>query len=45
MLLALLFYPTRPLLLLSRCGFDLELQLAWKAVPQPGATEVRGHCK
>ncbi|KXZ56283.1 hypothetical protein GPECTOR_1g248 [Gonium pectorale] len=29
----------------KRCGFDFELQLAWKAVPRPGAIEVRGVCK
>ncbi|GFR47177.1 hypothetical protein Agub_g8870, partial [Astrephomene gubernaculifera] len=29
----------------KRCGFDFELQLAWKAVPRPGAVEIRGHCK
>ncbi|EFJ43846.1 hypothetical protein VOLCADRAFT_95921 [Volvox carteri f. nagariensis] len=29
----------------KRCGFDFELQLAWKAVPRPGAIEIRGHCK
>ncbi|KAG2450472.1 hypothetical protein HYH02_004973 [Chlamydomonas schloesseri] len=29
----------------KRCGFDFELQLAWKAVPAPGAIEIRGTCK
>ncbi|GIL44600.1 hypothetical protein Vafri_2125, partial [Volvox africanus] len=29
----------------KRCGFDFELQLAWKATPRPEAIEIRGHCK
>ncbi|GLI65481.1 hypothetical protein VaNZ11_009019 [Volvox africanus] len=29
----------------KRCGFDFELQLAWKATSRPGAIESRGNCK